>query len=66
MFNCDKINFCFRALPNAGEYDFQVPPGMSLKSYKRLVEKNQINPEQLEEVTTPIILNNKQNWILWT
>lgn len=39
-----------RALPNAGETDFQVPPGMSMKTYKRIVQKNQLNPNQLEEV----------------
>lgn len=54
-FATDVLLLPYRALPNAGEYDFQVPPGMSLKSYKRLVEKNQINPEQLEEMKLSIV-----------
>lgn len=42
----------FRALPSNAEEreEFQVPPGMTMKSYKRIVEKNVINANQLEEV----------------
>ncbi|CAH0727922.1 unnamed protein product, partial [Brenthis ino] len=54
-FATDVLLLPYRALPNAGESDFQVPPGMSLKSYKRLVEKNQINPNQLEEMKLSIV-----------
>ncbi|XP_026485739.2 proteasome-associated protein ECM29 homolog [Vanessa tameamea] len=54
-FATDILLLPYRALPNAGESDFQVPPGMSMKSYKRLVEKNQINPNQLEEMKLSIV-----------
>lgn len=53
MYLTNKIDY--RALPIAGESEFQVPPGMSLKTYKRLVDKNQLNPEQLEEVSLLIL-----------
>ncbi|CAH4007387.1 unnamed protein product [Pieris brassicae] len=54
-FATDVLLLPYRALPNAGESDFQVPPGMSMKSYKRIVEKNQLNPNQLEEMKLSIV-----------
>ncbi|XP_045493111.1 proteasome adapter and scaffold protein ECM29 [Colias croceus] len=54
-FATDVLLLPYRALPNAGESDFQVPPGMSVKSYKRIVEKNQLNPNQLEEMKLSIV-----------
>ncbi|CAH2107601.1 unnamed protein product [Euphydryas editha] len=54
-FATDILLLPYRALPIDGESDFQVPPGMSLKSYKRLVQKNQINPNQLEEMKLSIV-----------
>ncbi|XP_052738355.1 proteasome-associated protein ECM29 homolog [Bicyclus anynana] len=54
-FATDVLLLPYRALPSEGVSDFQVPPGMSLKSYKRIVEKNQINPNQLEEIKLSIV-----------
>ncbi|KOB74355.1 Proteasome-associated protein ECM29-like protein [Operophtera brumata] len=44
-----------KALPNPGESEFQVPPGMSMKTYKRIIDKNQLNPNQLEEMKLSIV-----------
>ncbi|CAG5035645.1 unnamed protein product [Parnassius apollo] len=54
-FATDVLLLPYRALPNAGESDFQVPPGMSMKTYKRIVDKNQLNPNQLEEMKLSIV-----------
>ncbi|RVE49284.1 hypothetical protein evm_006078 [Chilo suppressalis] len=54
-FATDVLLLPYRALPNPGESDFQVPPGMSMKTYKRLVDKNQLNPNQLEEMKLSIV-----------
>ncbi|CAK1553468.1 unnamed protein product [Leptosia nina] len=54
-FATDVLLLPYRALPNTGESDFQVPPGMSLKSYKRIVDKNQLNANQLEEMKLSIV-----------
>ncbi|XP_039748644.1 proteasome-associated protein ECM29 homolog [Pararge aegeria] len=54
-FATDVLLLPYRALPNAGVSDFQVPPGMSLKSYKRIVDKHQLNPNQLEEIKLSIV-----------
>lgn len=54
-FATDVLLLPYRALPNAGESDFQVPPGMSMKTYKRIVTKNQLNPNQLEEIKLSIV-----------
>ncbi|XP_032510836.2 proteasome adapter and scaffold protein ECM29 [Danaus plexippus] len=54
-FATDILLLPYRALPNSGESEFQVPPGMSMKSYKRIVDKNQINPNQLEEMKLSIV-----------
>ncbi|KAH9632202.1 hypothetical protein HF086_015234 [Spodoptera exigua] len=35
--------------------EFQVPPGMSMKTYKRIIDKNQLNPNQLEEMKLSIV-----------
>ncbi|XP_037874946.1 proteasome adapter and scaffold protein ECM29 isoform X1 [Bombyx mori] len=54
-FATDILLLPYRALPNQGETEFQVPPGMSMKSYKRLVEKNLLNPNQLEQIKLSIV-----------
>ncbi|XP_026729465.1 proteasome-associated protein ECM29 homolog [Trichoplusia ni] len=54
-FATDVLLLPYRALPNPGESDFQVPPGMSMKTYKRIVDKNQLNPNQLEEMKLSIV-----------
>ncbi|XP_068630379.1 proteasome-associated protein ECM29 homolog [Battus philenor] len=54
-FALDVLLLPYRALPNAGESEFQVPPGMSMKTYKRIVDKNQLNPNQLEEMKLSIV-----------
>ncbi|XP_041976007.1 proteasome-associated protein ECM29 homolog [Aricia agestis] len=54
-FATDVLLLPYRALPSSGDSDFQVPPGMSLKSYKRIVDKNQINANQLEEIKLSIV-----------
>ncbi|XP_052750867.1 proteasome-associated protein ECM29 homolog [Galleria mellonella] len=54
-FATDVLLLPYRALPNAGESDFQVPPGMSMRTYKRIVDKNQLNPNQLEEMKLSIV-----------
>ncbi|CAH0749868.1 unnamed protein product [Diatraea saccharalis] len=54
-FATDVLLLPYRALPHPGESDFQVPPGMSMKTYKRLVDKNQLNPNQLEEMKLSIV-----------
>ncbi|XP_072940517.1 proteasome adapter and scaffold protein ECM29 [Epargyreus clarus] len=54
-FATDVLLLPYRALPNPGESEFQVPPGMSLKTYKRIVDKNQLNPNQLEEMKLSIV-----------
>ncbi|KAI8428500.1 hypothetical protein MSG28_007292 [Choristoneura fumiferana] len=54
-FATDILLLPYRALPNAGETEFQVPPGMSMRTYKRIVDKNQLNPEQLEEMKLSIV-----------
>ncbi|KAJ2947108.1 hypothetical protein O0L34_g16457 [Tuta absoluta] len=54
-FALDVLLLPYRALPNPGESEFQVPPGMSLRTYKRIVEKSQLNPEQLEEMKLSIV-----------
>ncbi|XP_049865676.1 proteasome adapter and scaffold protein ECM29 [Pectinophora gossypiella] len=54
-FATDVLLLPYRALPSTSDTDFQVPPGMSLKSYKRLVGKTQINPNQLEEMKLSIV-----------
>ncbi|GBP15166.1 Proteasome adapter and scaffold protein ECM29 [Eumeta japonica] len=53
----DVLLLPYRALPSStaeGE-DFQVPPGMSMKSYKRIIEKNILNADQLEEMKLSIV-----------
>ncbi|KAG6456419.1 hypothetical protein O3G_MSEX009728 [Manduca sexta] len=54
-FATDVLLLPYRALPNDGESDFKVPPGMSMKTYKRIVSKNQLNPNQLEEMKLSIV-----------
>ncbi|KPJ11247.1 Proteasome-associated protein ECM29-like [Papilio machaon] len=54
-FALDILLLPYRALPNAGESEFQVPPGMSMKTYKRIVGNNQLNPNQLEEMKLSIV-----------
>ncbi|XP_060801096.1 proteasome-associated protein ECM29 homolog [Amyelois transitella] len=54
-FATDVLLLPYRALPNSGECEFQVPPGMSMKTYKRIVDKNQLNPNQLEEMKLSIV-----------
>ncbi|XP_075970288.1 proteasome-associated protein ECM29 homolog [Anticarsia gemmatalis] len=51
----DVLLLPYRALPNPGESEFQVPPGMSMKTYKRIIDKNQLNPNQLEEMKLSIV-----------
>lgn len=58
--------FFSRALPSStNEPDIPVPNGMSLNSFKRLVDKAVLNPNQLEEVSMfvsklPIFILNYQ------
>ncbi|CAH0699772.1 unnamed protein product [Spodoptera exigua] len=54
-FATDVLLLPYRALPNPGESEFQVPPGMSMKTYKRIIDKNQLNPNQLEEMKLSIV-----------
>ncbi|CAH2075093.1 unnamed protein product, partial [Iphiclides podalirius] len=54
-FSLDVLLLPYRALPNSGESEFQVPPGMSMKTYKRIVDKHQLNPNQLEEMKLSIV-----------
>nr|XP_049703179.1 proteasome adapter and scaffold protein ECM29 [Helicoverpa armigera] len=54
-FATDVLLLPYRALPNPGESEFQIPPGMSMKTYKRIVDKNQLNPNQLEEMKLSIV-----------
>ncbi|CAB3243794.1 unnamed protein product [Arctia plantaginis] len=54
-FATDVLLLPYRALPNPGESEFQVPPGMSMRTYKRIVDKNQLNPNQLEEMKLSIV-----------
>ncbi|XP_013177902.1 PREDICTED: proteasome-associated protein ECM29 homolog isoform X1 [Papilio xuthus] len=54
-FALDILLLPYRALPHEGESEFQVPPGMSMKTYKRIVGNNQLNPNQLEEMKLSIV-----------
>ncbi|XP_063621128.1 proteasome-associated protein ECM29 homolog [Cydia splendana] len=54
-FATDILLLPYRALPNTGDSEFQVPPGMSMRTYKRIVDKNQLNPNQLEEMKLSIV-----------
>ncbi|XP_048484818.1 proteasome adapter and scaffold protein ECM29 isoform X3 [Plutella xylostella] len=51
----DILLLPYRALPNSGESEFQVPPGMSMKTYKRIVDKHVMNANQLEEMKLSIV-----------
>ncbi|VVC92331.1 unnamed protein product [Leptidea sinapis] len=51
----DVMLLTYRALPNSGEDEFQIPAGLSMKSYKRLVDNTKLNPTQLEEMKLSIV-----------
>ncbi|XP_053602483.1 proteasome adapter and scaffold protein ECM29 isoform X2 [Plodia interpunctella] len=54
-FATDVLLLPYRALPNSAECEFQVPAGLSANTFKRLVGKNQLNPNQLEEMKLSIV-----------